>query len=62
MLAPQERARLLDLLMESMSTTEDNAPPGATWDEVKRRIEEITNGAETIPAEEVFAKAREKKG
>ena len=61
-LPTEERERLLDLLVESVGGEEDDAPLGATWGEVRSRIEEIENGAETIPAEEVFAKSREKRG
>lgn len=61
-LPSEEQERLLDLLVESIASKEGGAPLGANWDEVKRRIEEIGNGVETISVEEVFAKSREKRG
>ena len=61
-LSREERGRLAERLLESIATADDGAPLGASWEEIKRRIEEVDNGAETIPAEDVFAELREKHG
>lgn len=58
-LAPDERARLVELLLESL-----HEPPlaeiEAAWDaEIKRRVEAYERGeVQTYSAEEVFAEAR----
>lgn len=58
-LSPEERADLADRLWISAMPREEVA---AAWDaEIARRVAEIEAGtAELIPAEEVFAKLREK--
>ena len=59
LLAPEERARLVELLLESL-----HEPPlaaiEAAWDaEIKRRVEAFERGeVQTYAAEEVFAEAR----
>lgn len=58
-LSPEERSRLVDILLESL-----HEPPiaevEAAWEvEIERRLAEYDRGeAESIDAEEVFAKAR----
>jgi len=58
-LVPEERARLVELLLESL-----HEPPlaeiEAAWDaEIKRRVEAYERGeVQTFSAEEVFAEAR----
>ena len=61
-LSRDERGQLAERLLESIATAEAGAPLGASWEEIERRIKEVENGAETIPAEEVFAELREKHG
>lgn len=58
-LSPEERADLADRLWISAMPREEVA---AAWDaEIGRRVAEIEAGnAEWVPAEEVFAKLREK--
>lgn len=59
LLAPEERSRLVALLLESL-----HEPPlaeiEAAWDaEIKRRVEAFDRGeVQTFSAEEVFAEAR----
>jgi len=59
LLAPEERARLVELLLESL-----HEPPlaeiEADWDaEIKRRVEAFERGeVQTYSAEDVFAEAR----
>lgn len=59
LLAPEERARLVELLLESL-----HEPPlaeiEAAWDaEIKRRVEAFERGeVQTYSAEDVFAEAR----
>ena len=58
-LRPEDRARLVELLLESL----DEAPVAeiqAAWEvEIERRLAEYDRGeARAITAEEVFAKAR----
>lgn len=51
----EEREQLISHLLE-----DDDAPLSDEWmAEIKRRIQEIDDGMETIPAEEAFAKLRE---
>ena len=58
-LSPEERSRLIDLLLESL-----HEPPitevEAAWEvEIERRLAEYNRGeVKSIDAEEVFAKAR----
>lgn len=59
LLSPEERARLAEAMTESLR---DAVPSEveAEWDvEIQRRVEAYERGAATlVPAEEVFAKAR----
>ena len=57
-LSLKEREQLADRLLESITTADDGVPVGASWTEIKRRIEEAESGAATISAEDVFAKLR----
>ncbi|MGQ0654679.1 MAG: addiction module protein [Betaproteobacteria bacterium] len=59
LLSPEERARLAEVMTESLR----EAMPsdiGAAWEaEIKRRVEAYERGeASLVPAEDVFAKAR----
>ena len=57
-LTREEREQLVDRLLESIGGAED-LPISAEWmAEIERRVQEIDDGMETIPAEEVFAKLR----
>ena len=58
-LAPEERSRLVDLLLESLHEP-TIADVGAAWEaEVERRLAEYDRGeVKAIDAEAVFAKAR----
>ena len=58
-LSPQERSRLVDLLLESLNEPAV-AEVEAAWDvEIKRRLAEYDRGdVKSIDAEEVFSKAR----
>lgn len=58
-LPPEERARLAELLLESLAEV-SSASVKAAWDaEIRTRIAEFERGElELIPAEEVFARAR----
>jgi putative addiction module component (TIGR02574 family) len=58
-LPPEERSRLVDLLLESLHD-EPIAEVEAAWEaEIDRRLAEYNRGEVTaIEAEEVFAKAR----
>lgn len=58
-LPPDDRSRLVDLILQSL----EEPPTGdiaAAWDrEVQRRLDQIDRGEVTlIPADEVFAEAR----
>lgn len=57
-LAPEDRARLAEKLLASLDP--HNAEIDAAWDaELRRRIDEIDQGAVTmIPAEQAFAQVR----
>lgn len=57
-----ERTRLAALLMESIEASEDDGDVEEAWlDEISRRLDEHEKGAvHAIPAEEVFAKARDR--
>ncbi len=55
----EEREQLVDRLLESMDA-DGEAPISEAWAaEIERRIQEIDDGVETFPAEEVFAELRE---
>jgi putative addiction module component (TIGR02574 family) len=58
-LAPQERARLIELLLESLQAPASHDIEAA-WDhEVAERMAAYDRGeVETFPAEDVFAEAR----
>ena len=57
-LSPGERELLASLLWESLPG--DDAPLSEAWlVEIKRRIEEVDNGAETFDADEVLAEIRQ---
>ncbi len=57
-LSSEERAQLVDCLLESLPDDE-NAPVSDAWmAEIERRCQEREDGMETYPAEEVFAKLR----
>jgi putative addiction module component (TIGR02574 family) len=61
LLPPKQRAELAHFLIESLDQ-ESDPDAEAAWDkELERRVHEIKSGqAQGIPAEEVFAKLREK--
>jgi putative addiction module component (TIGR02574 family) len=58
-LAPEDRSRLVDLLLESLHEA-SIAEVAAAWDtEMERRLAEYDRGeVKAIDAEEIFAKAR----
>jgi putative addiction module component (TIGR02574 family) len=58
-LSPEDRARLVDLLLVSLQEPA-TAEAEAAWEmEIDRRLDEYERGeVNSIPAEEVFAKAR----
>ncbi len=58
-LRPEERARLAELLLDSIHLCEDQAIEDA-WDgELKRRIDEVDRGvAKLVSAEDAFAQVR----
>ena len=58
-LRPEERARLAELLLDSIHQTTDQTVEDA-WDaELQNRIDEVDRGVATlISAEEVFAQVR----
>lgn len=58
-LQPSDRARLAELLLDSIHPT-SSAEVEAAWDiELLRRIDEIDAGvAKLLPADEVFARVR----
>ena len=57
-LSPGEREQLASLLWGSLP--EDEAPLGEAWlMEIKRRIEEADNSAETFDVDEVLAEIRQ---
>ena len=57
-LPPEEREQLASLLWESLPG--DDAPLSEAWIiEIKRRIEEVDNGAQTFDADEVLAEIRQ---
>ncbi len=57
-LTPAERVILADRLYSSVDTEQEFSLSKEWLAEIDRRIKEIDGGMETIPAEEVFAKAR----
>ena len=60
-LSPDERTRLAALLMESVETCEEGDFEEAWLDEITRRLDDHARGAEqAIPAQAVFAEARER--
>ena len=61
-LPADERARIARRLIESLDDPTDEAAIETAWNlEIKRRIEEMDRGeVEMIPAEEVFARIRER--
>ncbi len=58
-LRPEERARLAELLLDSIHQSADRTVEDA-WDaELQKRIDEVDRGVATlIPAEEAFARVR----
>ena len=62
-LSPEDRARLVQVLLASLQDEPDQAADAA-WDaELARRIDEIDRGAvELVPADEVFARVRRSLG
>lgn len=60
-LPAREKERLLQVLLEELDGPSDADAEAAWLEEVQRRSSEIDEGlVETIPAEEVFAKLRER--
>jgi len=58
-LSPQERSRLVDILLESLHEPATAELDAAWADEIERRLSEYDQGkVKSIPADEVFAKAR----
>lgn len=58
-LRPEDRARLAELLLDSIHQSVDLAVESAWDEELQRRIDEIDRGtARLVPAEEVFAQVR----
>jgi putative addiction module component (TIGR02574 family) len=59
-LSPEDRSRLVDLLLASLDDEETPADIDAAWnEEIKRRVAAYERGeVETFSAEEVFAEAR----
>ena len=59
-LTPEERGRLVDLLLEKDAHEDDDVPLSPEWRaEIERRIKEIDDGAETIDGDEFLAELRE---
>lgn len=58
-LRPEERARLAEMLLDSLHPNADQSVQDA-WDvELKRRIDEVDRGVATlVSAEDVFAQVR----
>jgi putative addiction module component (TIGR02574 family) len=60
MLAPEDRERLVDSLLESLNAPAVEALDAAWEQEIERRLAEYDSGAvQAIDAEIVFAKARQ---
>jgi putative addiction module component (TIGR02574 family) len=58
-LEPDEQEQLLRALLEELDGPPDPGVEQAWFEEIQRRSQELDSGAaETIPAEEVFTKAR----
>jgi putative addiction module component (TIGR02574 family) len=58
-LAPQDRSRLVDMLLESLHEPSTVEVESAWEAEIERRLAEFDRGeVQAIDAEEVFAKAR----
>jgi len=58
-LSPNDRSRLVDLLLESLHEPSIAEVDEAWSEEIERRLAEYDRGeVESIPAEDVFAKAR----
>ena len=58
-LRPEERARLAELLLDSIHQSTDQTVEDAWDEELRKRIDEVDRGVATlISAEEVFAQVR----
>ena len=58
-LRPEDRARLAELLLDSIHQSVDRTVESAWDEELQRRIDEVDRGtARLVPAEEVFAQVR----
>ena len=58
-LHPEDRARLAELLLDSIHQSGDRTVESAWDEELQRRIDEVDRGtARLVPAEEVFAQVR----
>lgn len=58
-LRPEERARLAELLLDSIHQSTDQTVEDAWDEELQKRIDEVDRGVATlISAEEVFAQVR----
>ncbi|MDD5334112.1 MAG: addiction module protein [Rhodoferax sp.] len=58
-LRPEDRARLAELLLDSIHQSVDRTVELAWDEELQRRIDEVDRGtARLVPAEEVFAQVR----
>lgn len=58
-LAPQDRSRLVDLLLESLHQPTASEAEAAWGVEIERRLDELDQGeVQAVDAAEVFAKAR----
>lgn len=58
-LRPEERARLAEMLLDSIHLSTDQSIEDAWDEELTRRINEVERGVATlVPAEDVFAQVR----
>jgi len=58
-LAPEDRARLAEMLLDSIHLSVDQAIEDAWDEELKRRIDEVEQGtASLVSAEDAFAQVR----
>jgi putative addiction module component (TIGR02574 family) len=58
-LRPEERARLAELLLDSIHASEDQTTEDAWDEELMRRIDEVDRGVATlVSAEDAFAQVR----
>ncbi len=58
-LRPEERARLAEMLLDSIHPSEDQAIEDAWDEELKRRIDEVDRGVATlVSAEDAFDQVR----